>query len=119
MKRTCKVCGKINVKPRSSFCSKKCQAYLDSRKDVIFNKTREYKICNDCNTSKKYSEFRLVYKKGVREKPTKRGWQASDNSIRYSWCKLCENIRSSKGYRKSPFAQMFYLIILGMLDGNE
>ena len=44
MKRTCKVCGKINVKPRSSFCSKKCQAYLDSRKDVIFNKTREYKI---------------------------------------------------------------------------
>ena len=49
----------------------------------------------------------MVYKKGVREKPTRRGWQASDNSIRYSWCRPSESIRSSKSYRKSPFAQMF------------
>ena len=109
MKRLCKVCGKINLKPRSDYCSKKCNGYLYNRKDVIFTKTKEFKVCNDCGTSKRYSEYRLVYKKGVRETPTKRGWKASDNSIRYSLCRPCESLRASKSYRKSPFAQMFYL----------
>ena len=75
----------------------------------VSKKGREFKVCGDCNQSKKYNEYRLVFKKGVRETPTRRGWQASDYSIRYSWCKPCESIRSQKKYRQSPFAQMFYL----------
>ena len=79
---------------------------------------REYKICQACNENKKFNQYRLVYKKGVRETPTTRGWTASDSSRRYSWCKLCEVRRSSERYRKSPFAQMFYLTKKRSIEKN-
>ena len=72
-------------------------------------KRKEYKICKPCSKNLKFDKYRLVYKKGVREKPTTRGWKASDNSIRYSYCKMCEIKQASQKYRKSPYSQIFYV----------
>ena len=109
MGKNCIICGQENEYKRSNTCSMKCKEKHEAiLLDQKFSKARERKLCKLCNKTKKYSEYRLVYKKGVRETRTTRGWYANDKSIRYSWCRDCEIIIASKRYRKNPYSQIYY-----------